>query len=147
MIYTKLLEFQKLGITLKKDGTNPHFKSSYVTLNEVLDKVKKPLNDAGVLIIQKGTSQWEAGKGYVESGLTTELVDTTDDTSVSSFIPFVGVSDMQKLGGAITYARRYALISMLGLEDEDDDGNTASKPKGVIDQTEEPFTSKKPYTI
>ena len=144
-IYAKLLEFQKKGITLKKDGTNPHFKSSYVTLNEVLEKVKKPLNDAKILIVQRGSSIWESGKGYVESGLTTELIDTEDGTLVSSFIPFVGTTDMQKLGGAITYARRYALISMLGLEDEDDDGTTAVKPilggkKGVIEQDEQAFT-------
>jgi len=30
-------------------------------------------------------------------------------------------------GASITYARRYALISMLGLPTEDDDGNSASK--------------------
>ena len=34
---------------------------------------------------------------------------------------------MQKLGSAITYARRYALISMFGLETEDDDGQSVTK--------------------
>ncbi|MEO1944415.1 MAG: ERF family protein, partial [Candidatus Thioglobus sp.] len=40
-------------------------------------------------------------------------------------------ADMQKLGSAITYARRYALISMFALETADDDGNDAITPKKV----------------
>jgi hypothetical protein len=37
-------------------------------------------------------------------------------------------SDPQKMGGAITYYRRYSLLALLGLAPEDDDGNAASKP-------------------
>jgi hypothetical protein len=138
----KLLEFQKLGITVEKDAANPFFKSRYTSLNQVLEKIKKPLNDLGIVIIQRGSSQWEAGKGYVETGLTTELYDTEDGTSITSFVPYVGATDMQKLGSAISYARRYALIALLCLEDADDDGESAIAPrnaaKGVVDQTEAP---------
>jgi len=116
MIYKKLLEFQKLGISIRKDKRNPHFKNDYASLNEVLDKVKTELNKLDVVIIQHP----EVG------GLTTTLHDIEDDTCVQSFTPFINPTDMQKLGGAITYARRYALVSMLALEDEDDDGTAAS---------------------
>ena len=116
MISKQLLAFQKLNITIEKDAANPFFKSSYSSLNEVLGKVKKPLNDLGVVIVQAVTTD----------GLVTQLIDTSDDTTTSSVVPFVGATDMQKLGGAITYARRYALVALLGLEDADDDGNVAS---------------------
>ena len=120
MIYKKLLEFQKLGISIKKNSINPHFKNEYADLNEVLDKVKKSLNERGVVIVQEPAS----------GGLITRLRDTEDETEVTSFVQFVNPTDMQKLGGAITYAKRYALIAMLALEDEDDDGNKAStKPE------------------
>lgn len=118
MIYKKLLEFQKLGISIKKNSVNPHFKNEYADLNEVLDKVKKPLNDLGIVIIQRPCADY----------LETSLHDTEDDTSVVSFISYVNATDMQKLGGAITYAKRYSLVAMLALEDEDDDGNKASTP-------------------
>ena len=37
-------------------------------------------------------------------------------------------ADLQAFGSALTYARRYALASVVGLTaDEDDDGNEASK--------------------
>ncbi len=90
----------------------------------------------GIVIIQGGTTR----DGHV--GLETALYDTEDKTSVECFMPYVGAPDSQKLGGANTYLRRYSLITMLGLEDEDDDGNTASAPsksKGVQDQDKPPF--------
>jgi hypothetical protein len=43
-------------------------------------------------------------------------------------------NDPQKLGGAITYMRRYSIIAMLGLEQEDDDGNSASQPNKASDK-------------
>ena len=119
-IHLKLLQFQKTIQPLKKDGQNPHFHSRYVTLNEVLDKVKKPLNDMGVLILQQSDAH----------GLTTTLYDTETDTFVSSYLPYVEVTTAQKLGSNNTYNRRYALVTMLGLEDEDDDGNEASFSTG-----------------
>lgn len=122
MIYKKLLEFQKLGISIKKNSVNPHFKNEYADLNEVLDKVKKPLNDLGIVIIQRPMQN--ALGGYLE----TILHDTEDETQVESETPFENVTDMQKLGGAITYAKRYSLVAMLALEDDDDDGNKASTP-------------------
>lgn len=115
MIYKKLLDFQKLGISIKKTQQNTHFKNEYADLNEVFDKVKKPLNDMGVVIIPQVTT----------GGVDIVLYDTEDDTHVSSFVPFTQLTDMQKLGGAITYAKRYGLVAVLALEDEDDDGNTA----------------------
>ena len=36
--------------------------------------------------------------------------------------------DAQGYGSCVTYARRYALQSALGLSPEDDDGNAASRP-------------------
>lgn len=124
MIYKKLLEFQKLGISIKKDKRNPHFKNDYASLNEVLDKVKEELNKLGVVILQ--TPGCDSHGENLNFGLWTYLIDTEDDTRTEGFVPFINSTDMQKLGGAITYARRYALVSMLALEDEDDDGNTAS---------------------
>lgn len=117
-IYTKLLAFQKLNISVKKDGKNPHFKSNYATLNEVLDKVKKPLNDLGIVIIFEPQIDC----------LTTILYDTESQTQITGNMKYVGTDNAQKLLACNTYFRRGSLVSLLGLEDEDDDGNTASTP-------------------
>jgi hypothetical protein len=116
MIHKKLLDFQKLGITIKKGERNPHFKNNYANLNEVLDKVTKPLNEMGIVIIQTPTTE----------GLETTLYDTEDNTHIKGFLPFMGTTNPQHIGSNLTYYRRYSLVTMLGLEDEDDDGNKAS---------------------
>lgn len=116
MIYKKLLEFQKKSVKLTKDSSNPFFKSKYVSLNEVLGKIQEPLSELGVVIVQMPQ----------ENGLLTRLVDTEDDTFVEGFMPYVGATDAQKLGSCNTYNRRYSLVSLLSLGDQDDDGNTAS---------------------
>lgn len=134
MIHKKLLQFQKLGITIKKGERNPHFKNTYANLNEVLDKVVKPLNEMEVVIIQSPTA----------TGLETTLMDTEDDTSVTGFLPFVSATDPQKIGSNLTYYRRYSLVTMLGLEDEDDDGNKASS---VSQQTENTGTTNNDFKI
>lgn len=118
-IHKKLLEFQKLGISIKKDASNPHFKSKYADLSEVIGKVRPALTQAGILLIQNPG----------ESGLTTILRDPDSDSEVTGFLPYIGATDAQKLGSNLTYLRRYSLVTMLGLEDEDDDGNTSITPK------------------
>lgn len=120
-IYTKLLEFQKQNVSIQKGKQNPHFKNKYADINEVLDKVKPALNELGVVILQVPE----------ESGLRTILHDTESGTQVEGVLEFVQRADAQKLGSNITYNRRYSLIAMLGLEDDDDDGNQAAteKPK------------------
>jgi hypothetical protein len=86
----------------------------------VLGKVTKPLNELGVVIIQAPTKE----------GLLTTLVDTetesTELSQIQGFLPFVDMANPQKIGSNLTYYRRYALVTMLGLEDADDDGNVAS---------------------
>ena len=42
-------------------------------------------------------------------------------------MPLPMITDAQKLGGAITYFRRYTLVSLLSLQAVDDDGETASR--------------------
>jgi len=161
-IYKKLLEFQKKNITVEKDATNPHFKNRYATLNEVLAKVKGPLNELGIVIVQRPYFDGVGTGGQLHAGLTTELIDTSDDTKVSCFMPYVGADTAQKLGSANTYCRRYSLVTLLGLEDEDDDGEMASlarktfdknaeaikkvplEDKPVVERNDQPFGSKYP---
>lgn len=155
-ITKKLLQFQKLNIVVEKDATNPHFKSSYASLNEVLAKVKKPLNELGVLILQEPQVPMPTNLEGVEAspvaGLRTILVDTEDDTRVECFMPYVGADTAQKLGSANTYCRRYSLVTLLGLEDSDDDGEVASAPsrlgaakKSVVERNDAPFPTTKLY--
>lgn len=116
-IYTKLLEVQKEIGAIKKEETNPFFKSKYFDINGLLAAVKPVLNKHGLLLLQ----------ALDNGGLTTIIVDTETGKELSYGTAIPIVVDPQKAGSAITYFRRYALQSLLALEAEDDDANVASE--------------------
>ena len=104
-----------------KDGANPHFRSRYATLAAVLQAVLPAFNRNGLSIMQHPT----LGDGVVH--LTTMVTHSTGQwMSSTASAPLGGRKDVQAVGSAITYLRRYATQSIAGLPVEDDDGNAAS---------------------
>jgi hypothetical protein len=122
-IAKKLAEFQKLSQKVVRDSKNPHYRSKYASLDAVLDAIRAPLLEAGLIAIQR----------VDEDFLITNIMDLDSPESIDSRIKLIGATDMQKLGSALTYARRYSLLTLLGLGQEDDDGNLeASIPAKTI---------------
>lgn len=115
-----LLKVQKSMESVVKGEVNPFFKSNYADINSVIDVCKTPLNDAGILVLQP-VGHDELGD-YVE----TILIHANSGEFVTDKMRLVPTTDPQKQGSAITYARRYALQSLLFMQAVDDDGNTAS---------------------
>ncbi len=156
-IYTKLLEVQKEIGAIKKEETNPFFKSKYFDINGLLAVVKPVLNKHGLVLLQGLTNVqggWVSGEGSkpveVKLGITTVIVDSEEENSKIEFTcPLPESGDSQKYGSSITYFRRYALQSLLALEAEDDDANDASdrgyKAYGAI--VEKPITKKDNFKI
>jgi hypothetical protein len=63
----------------------------------------------------------------IENGcVVTRILDCEDGQSVESSLMLPAIQDPQKLGSAVTYFRRYTLQSLLSLQAEDDDANTAT---------------------
>jgi len=124
-LYTALLAAQRSMGPVKKDATNPAFRTKYATLQSVLETIEGPLSDNGLVLLQR----FEPGEGGPV--LITEIVHAETGDRISSTLPIVSKdpSDPQKLGGAITYARRFSLLALLGLSPEDDDGNAAAQPR------------------
>ena len=121
----KLLELQKRIKAIKKDSINPFFKSSYFDINALLAEIKPILNELDLVILQP--LKVKEGKNVV----STQIIEFNakreqDEVIAGSEIMLPDISDPQKLGSAITYYRRYSLQSLLSLEAEDDDANTAS---------------------
>lgn len=117
-IYAKLLKFQEMNISIKRTSVGGHHQNKYANIDEVLEKVKPALTKCGVLLTQTPNAD----------GLNTYLIDTEDGSAIKGFLPFVNAADAQKIGSNMTYMRRYSIVSMLGLEAEDDDGQVASTP-------------------
>ena len=108
---------------LSKDKTNPFFNSSYAGLDTVLPAALKVLTTHGLGLIQ---SVGEDSRGGTT--LTTILMHESGEWLSDTQPLLLTKTDPQGQGSAITYGRRYAVMSMLGLvADDDDDGNAASK--------------------
>jgi hypothetical protein len=133
-IKTALLAFQKLAVTAKKDGKNPHFRSNYSTLESVIEAVKQG-NQFGLFFTQEMTYDYvsnDDGSNVVVPVVSTKVMHEHDDTVIESKLPIMlaqaNMENPQKIGSAITYYKRYTLQSVYGLPSEDDDGNVASQP-------------------
>lgn len=114
----------KMG-KVAKSSTNPFFKSKYAGLPAILEAIADPLNESGLIFTQFPN----------EDGLCTTLIHAESGEYMQAQFKMLPVKqDPQAQGSAITYARRYSLVSILGLNvDEDDDGNKASEPKKEVD--------------
>ena len=124
---------------IKKSGKNPHFGNKYATLESVIEAVTEPLAKKGFLLMHRAISN-EHGKS-----ITTELVHESGESFVSAIPLVLGKNDMQGLGSAITYARRYGIMSLLNLPAEDDDGEQNRKgatPKPVANDEPAPETKR-----
>jgi hypothetical protein len=132
-MYTKLLEVQKMLLSFKKKGSNPHFKSSYLTLDDLLNQLLPVCNELWILIYHKTENQ---------EVKTTVVCDKEE--IVSSF-PLWDISNPQKIGSYITYAKRYNLWQIFNIvTDDDDDWNKSSVTVVAKDTTfgKENFTGK-----
>ena len=103
-------------------GTNPHYKSEYAPLDEVIKAVKEPLNKNGIFFLQKVY--------LAENGQCVETEFHGHGAVVKGGKVYV-VADKrtpQGYGSALTYAKRYSLQTACGLPTgDDDDGNEAEK--------------------
>jgi hypothetical protein len=128
----KLLEFQKKVGAISKDITNPFFKSRYFDINKLIEEVKPILNELGLILLQP-LAETMGDK----PALRTIIIDADNNKElISTQTPLPENSDPQKMGSIITYYRRYAIQSLLFLQAEDDDGNSAAQaPKPTTKQT------------
>lgn len=123
---------------IKKDAQNPFFKSNYASLSNILDEIDDPLLESGLVITQFPD----------DDGLVSMLIHAESGEFISSNyrMPVSKQNDPQALGSSITYARRYAITSILSLNVEDDDGNKgAQPPKKQPQAPTQPQAPEKPW--
>lgn len=132
---TALVGFHKAMGKVKKEASNPFFKSKYASLPNILDAIREPLTANNLSIVQFPTG---------ENELTTILMHASGQFMQSSYVMKPVKNDPQGIGSCITYQRRYAVGAILSLSiDEDDDGNAATHGKNGTSQVVKPVTKVK----
>ena len=125
-IYKALNEIkQELG-KVQRTGNNPHFKSKYMTLAGIYEAIGNKFTEKGLTFIQYPEYKELDNKPLP---ILTTVISDDSGKELRFETPFIGVGNMQQLGGAITYARRYSIVSLLGILETDDDYETAMDRK------------------
>ena len=127
-LYQAVRKAQAQIETVRKNGENPHFKSKYATLDEIWESVKKPLNDAGLIVL------CDVYTANGERLLTTRLIHAATGEEATCTFPIMAANNSpQAIGSAMTYARRYTLTALLEIvtgDGTDDDGEAAENHHG-----------------
>lgn len=113
-----------------KDKTNPHFRSKYADLGNVVDAIKPAIVKHGLWFTQVSHNVPE------HAAIETIIVHSSGETMSCGVVAVpVSKQDAQGYGSAMTYARRYSLSAAFGVAPEDDDGNAAAKaaPKKPVE--------------
>ena len=137
-VLKKLLLVQEAIPSVKKDSKNPHFKNTYASLESVLETVKPILHLHGLLLIQAIDA--------TENGaiIKTTIYDPETEEKIVSETPILygKPNDPQSFFGGTTYSRRYAILSLLAIPTDDDDGNTASMPQNTVKTANTPVKTQ-----
>ena len=110
----------------EKNSKNPHFKSEYADLSAVLQATREPLSKNGLSVSQSVNSEND------DYFLETTLLHKSGQSIKSKMKLILDKKTMQGLGGAITYGRRYALASIVGIAQEDSDGEPSRSEREVV---------------
>lgn len=127
-IATALVNARKAFGPALKTKTNPHLKAKYADLGACLEAVEDALTASGIWLYQE-TSE-------CPDGVTVETVflhESGESLRCGKLhVPAIK-SDPQGYGSALTYARRYSLMTACGIAAEDDDGQAASRKQAKAD--------------
>lgn len=106
-----------------KNSANPHFRSKYADLAEIINTVRPVFAKHGLAVIQ--SPSYADGLVSVTTLLTHKSGQWIKDMASAP----ASKLDAQGVGSAVTYLRRYSLAAFAGIAQEDDDGNAASQRK------------------
>tara|TARA_B110000879_G_scaffold211529_1_gene304546 strand:+ start:2088 stop:2732 length:645 start_codon:yes stop_codon:yes gene_type:complete len=116
-----------------KDATNPFFKSKYADLSSVIKAIKEPFYNNGLSYSQFPVTS-AGGQGI---GVTTILMHSSGEWLESEFCLPLAKLDPQAGGAAITYARRYSIMSAAGIPSEDCDSEAAMMRGKPVDNEQQ----------
>lgn len=114
-IFKALVNAQKEVKNAKLDSKNPHFRSDYASLESHLNSIRSALGNNSLGLYHSVNSDV----------LCTRLVHSSGEY-IEALCPIINSKgDMQGLGSAITYARRYSIAALFNMGSDDDDANHA----------------------
>jgi len=134
-------EVEVKGIN-KKTGKEYKYNFKYATLRNIIEKTRKLLSENELSFTQP------VGEG---GSVTTLLMHSSGEWIKDTVLIASSENSPQAIGSSISYAKRYSLVSMLGLvAEQDDDANIAEGNQYEVKDTpkkqdERPWLSEQAY--
>jgi len=126
--YDDLIKVQGALESVSKSSLS-HFNKKYANLTDILAAVKPALNNNNFFLTQKVLIK--DGSEVLRTEITHKSGQVLDSEAP---LNVADKTNPQKYGSAITYMRRYSLTALLGIEEEDDDGQKAAQQKAPVDR-------------
>jgi hypothetical protein len=145
-IFSALAKAQMEITPSEKNRKNPHFKSDYSDLLSTWEACREALCANELSVMQ--TVGQKGDKSY----LFTTLGHSSGEWATSE-IPLLNTqANMQGLGSALTYARRYGISAICGVCPSDDDGNAATfidtiQLADICDQISQDYNPRELYNL
>ena len=128
LITTALIAAKSQFKPIHKNKVNPHFKSKYATLDEILEAIAPALLANNLLLIQPTIVKDNS------TVLKTILIHAESGEQLESELTIPAITDPQKLGAAMTYYRRFSICSLLAIAPDDDDDGTTAKATTTVNR-------------
>lgn len=129
---------------IPKTGKNPHFRSKYVPLPDLLSHIRPVFAKHGLALVQTPSMAEQAGM----VSICTMIVHKSGQWIEGEFDITADKNTAQGFGSAITYGRRYGAESMAGVSGTDDDDAELAMGRGGknsnTDKDGRPSASQKP---
>ena len=148
---------QEVTVISTKDGKVTKYTYKYLTLSELTEIIRKPFADNGIHFTQKIKVNYKNERmAFVTIVTSFRHSSGYEDEPNELVLPAYltgNQKDIQTLGGVFTYAKRYALQSLVGISaDEDDDANEACEntivkttPQSPVSPIQNPQAKQRPY--
>ena len=105
--------------------TTSAYKYKYASLPDILEEINPILKKHG-FFFEHATNLDEQGSW----AMVTRLRNIYAEGLLEIVLPLYSAKDMQAIGSALTYCRRYCISNLIGIvTDEDDDGQRAKGPQ------------------
>lgn len=137
-----IAEISKSLVAFTSEITNPKtnatakgkkYSFNYTDLAQILNTIRPVLAKHGLAVLQAPAYQTkeikrENGEFYGQATVSVEtrVLHQSGEFMASILESEIFALDNQSIGGAISYNRRYALVSMLGIAQEDDNGEMSA---------------------
>jgi ERF superfamily len=128
LITTALIAAKAKFKPIHKNKVNPHFKSKYATLDEILEAIAPALLANNLLLIQPTIAKDNL------TVLKTILIHAESGEQLESELTIPVITDPQKLGAAMTYYRRFSICSLLAIAPDDDDDGTTARATATVNR-------------